>query len=140
MKPLFKSVQVRWSYRGVNLMCIYVIALLLFEGAIYFALLVLKGRTPDPQFFINQFYLWVIPFIFFAITLELLHSKTLRIMAFPNHVDFYFENLRKGWSETGRQAREHHLYHPHYCGCLLSREEAAKQRRSNADRTQRGRQ
>jgi len=39
---------------------------------------------------------------------------------------FYFENLRRGWSERGHMAREHHLYQQHYCGCLYSEWEAAQ--------------
>jgi len=40
-------------------------------------------------------------------------------------VDFYFENLRRGWSERGRITREHGLYQQHYCGCVYSEWEAA---------------
>jgi predicted adenine nucleotide alpha hydrolase (AANH) superfamily ATPase len=45
-------------------------------------------------------------------------------------VEFYFENLRKGWSQRGRMAREHNLYLQRYCGCLYSKREANKQRAS----------
>jgi len=38
---------------------------------------------------------------------------------------FYFENLRRGWNERGRLAREHGLYQQHYCGCIYSEWEAA---------------
>jgi predicted adenine nucleotide alpha hydrolase (AANH) superfamily ATPase len=35
-------------------------------------------------------------------------------------VAFHFENLRRGWSERGRLAREHDLYRQQYCGCVYS--------------------
>jgi predicted adenine nucleotide alpha hydrolase (AANH) superfamily ATPase len=35
-------------------------------------------------------------------------------------VTFYFESFRRGWSETGRLAREHGLYRQQYCGCVYS--------------------
>jgi hypothetical protein len=35
-------------------------------------------------------------------------------------VSFYFENLRRGFSEHHRLAREHSLYQQRYCGCLYS--------------------
>ncbi|MGQ9492193.1 MAG: epoxyqueuosine reductase QueH [Anaerolineae bacterium] len=41
-------------------------------------------------------------------------------------VQFYFENLRRGWSERGRMAREHSMYQQRYCGCIYSEWEAAK--------------
>ena len=41
-------------------------------------------------------------------------------------VEFYFENLRRGWSERGHMAREHHLYQQQYCGCVYSEWEAAE--------------
>lgn len=43
-------------------------------------------------------------------------------------LEFYFENLRKGWSERGRLAREHNLYQQGYCGCLYSEWEASQKR------------
>jgi predicted adenine nucleotide alpha hydrolase (AANH) superfamily ATPase len=43
-------------------------------------------------------------------------------------LEFYFENLRRGWSERGHMAREHHLYQQQYCGCIYSEWEAQKQR------------
>lgn len=43
-------------------------------------------------------------------------------------VDFYFENLRKGWSERGRLSRELGLYQQRYCGCLYSEWEASQHR------------
>lgn len=41
--------------------------------------------------------------------------------------EFYFENLRKGWSQRSRMARENHLYLQRYCGCLYSEWETNKQ-------------
>ncbi len=35
-------------------------------------------------------------------------------------VEFYFENLRRGWSERGRLTNEHNLYRQQYCGCVYS--------------------
>lgn len=35
-------------------------------------------------------------------------------------LQFYFENLRRGWSERGRLAREYGLYLQQYCGCRFS--------------------
>ena len=35
-------------------------------------------------------------------------------------IEFYFENLRRGWSERGRLTREHDLYRQQYCGCIYS--------------------
>ncbi|MBM4431497.1 MAG: hypothetical protein FJ026_14305, partial [Chloroflexi bacterium] len=43
-------------------------------------------------------------------------------------LEFYFENLRKGWSERGQMAREHNLYQQGYCGCLYSEWEASQKR------------
>jgi predicted adenine nucleotide alpha hydrolase (AANH) superfamily ATPase len=40
-------------------------------------------------------------------------------------VSFYFENLRRGWSERGHMAREHGMYQQRYCGCIYSEWEAA---------------
>jgi predicted adenine nucleotide alpha hydrolase (AANH) superfamily ATPase len=37
-----------------------------------------------------------------------------------HHVEFYFENFRRGWSERGRLTREHDLYRQQYCGCIYS--------------------
>ena len=39
-------------------------------------------------------------------------------------VEFYFENLRRGWAERGRLARQYDLYQQRYCGCLYSEWEA----------------
>jgi len=39
-------------------------------------------------------------------------------------LEFYFENLRRGWSERGHMAREHNLYQQRYCGCIYSEWEA----------------
>lgn len=41
-------------------------------------------------------------------------------------VSFYFENLRRGWSERGHMAREHDMYQQRYCGCIYSEWEAAQ--------------
>ena len=46
-------------------------------------------------------------------------------LAVKNGVEFFFENLRRGWGERGRLAREHHLYQQQYCGCIYSEVEAA---------------
>lgn len=35
-------------------------------------------------------------------------------------ISFFFENLRRGWSERGRLAHEHDLYQQRYCGCIYS--------------------
>jgi predicted adenine nucleotide alpha hydrolase (AANH) superfamily ATPase len=48
--------------------------------------------------------------------------------AAPRSLEFYFENLRRGWSERGHMAREHHLYQQQYCGCIYSEWEAAQHR------------
>jgi predicted adenine nucleotide alpha hydrolase (AANH) superfamily ATPase len=53
-------------------------------------------------------------------------------LAAPRGLEFYFENLRRGWSERGHMAREHHLYEQRYCGCIYSEWEAQKQRTANA--------
>ncbi len=47
-------------------------------------------------------------------------------LAAPRGLEFYFENLRRGWSERGHMAREHHLYEQRYCGCIYSEWEAAE--------------
>jgi predicted adenine nucleotide alpha hydrolase (AANH) superfamily ATPase len=41
-------------------------------------------------------------------------------------VPFYYERLRRGWSERGRLAREHGLYRQEYCGCVYSEWERSK--------------
>jgi predicted adenine nucleotide alpha hydrolase (AANH) superfamily ATPase len=41
-------------------------------------------------------------------------------VAAQHGVEFYFENLRQGWSERGRLTREHDLYRQQYCGCIYS--------------------
>lgn len=44
-------------------------------------------------------------------------------------VEFYYERLRRGWSERGRLAKEHDLYRQDYCGCIYSEwERRVKQR------------
>ncbi len=45
-------------------------------------------------------------------------------VAAEHGVAFYFENLRRGWSQHGRLAQEHGLYQQRYCGCLYSEWEA----------------
>lgn len=40
-------------------------------------------------------------------------------------VEFYFENLRKGWRERGNLAHQHGLYQQRYCGCSYSEREAS---------------
>jgi predicted adenine nucleotide alpha hydrolase (AANH) superfamily ATPase len=42
-----------------------------------------------------------------------------------HNVEFYFENLRQGWTERGRIARRCDMYQQRYCGCLYSEWEAA---------------
>lgn len=39
---------------------------------------------------------------------------------------FHFENLRQGWAERGRLAREYGLYLQQYCGCHFSLAERAR--------------
>ena len=41
-------------------------------------------------------------------------------VAVQHGIEFYFENLRRGWSERGRLTREHDLYRQQYCGCIYS--------------------
>jgi len=48
------------------------------------------------------------------------------------HVRFYFENLRKGFAEHHRLAREHGLYMQRYCGCVYSEWEGLRGRRGTA--------
>jgi len=43
-----------------------------------------------------------------------------REMGQEHGVEFYFENLRRGWSERGRLTREYGLYRQQYCGCVYS--------------------
>ena len=45
-------------------------------------------------------------------------------LASKHGVEFYFENLRKGWCERGHVAREHGMYQQRYCGCIYSEWEA----------------
>jgi predicted adenine nucleotide alpha hydrolase (AANH) superfamily ATPase len=56
-------------------------------------------------------------------------------LASQRGLEFYFENLRRGWSERGHMAREHHLYQQQYCGCIYSEWEAQKQRTGAAANT-----
>lgn len=43
-----------------------------------------------------------------------------RELASAYGVSFYWENLRRGFAEHNRLAREHGLYRQRYCGCLYS--------------------
>lgn len=54
-----------------------------------------------------------------------------------HQVEFYFENLRRGWKDRGRLSREHGLYQQKYCGCLYSEWEAS-QLRSTRSAQERG--
>ena len=55
-------------------------------------------------------------------------QKTIREIgeraAAMHGLDFYFENLRRGWAEHGKMTREHGLYSQRYCGCIYSEWEA----------------
>jgi len=53
-------------------------------------------------------------------------------LAGQNGLEFHFENLRRGWSERGHMAREHHLYQQQYCGCIYSEWEAAERSAAQA--------
>jgi len=48
-------------------------------------------------------------------------------------VEFYFENLRKGWRERGDLARQQGLYQQRYCGCAYSEREADLRRAPSAE-------
>lgn len=41
-------------------------------------------------------------------------------MGAEHGVNFYYEDLRKGWSERGRLTRQYGLYRQQYCGCIYS--------------------
>jgi predicted adenine nucleotide alpha hydrolase (AANH) superfamily ATPase len=45
-------------------------------------------------------------------------------LAVRHGLEFYFENLRKGWAQRGQIAHEHGLYQQTYCGCAYSEHEA----------------
>jgi epoxyqueuosine reductase len=45
-------------------------------------------------------------------------------LAEAHGIAFYFENLRRGFAEHHRMAREHDLYQQRYCGCIYSEWEA----------------
>lgn len=45
-------------------------------------------------------------------------------LASKHGLEFYFENLRRGWCERGHTAREHEMYQQRYCGCVYSEWEA----------------
>lgn len=54
-------------------------------------------------------------------------------------VAFYFENLRRGYAEHHRLAREHGLYQQNYCGCVYSQWEGEiKRRRSRGQKADEG--
>jgi len=57
-------------------------------------------------------------------------------MAIQYAVEFYFENLRQGWSERGHMAQEHALYEQRYCGCIYSAWEASDPLATTARRQQ----
>ncbi len=42
---------------------------------------------------------------------------------------FFFENMRRGWAERGRLARDYGLYRQRYCGCRFSLGESSMARR-----------
>ncbi len=50
-------------------------------------------------------------------------------VAAAHGVEFYFENLRRGWAERGRLASEYGLYMQQYCGCRFSLAERLERRR-----------
>ena len=49
-------------------------------------------------------------------------------------VEFYFENLRRGWTERGHMAQEHDMYQQRHCGCVYSEWEAQDRRASTGQR------
>lgn len=53
-------------------------------------------------------------------------------LAVRYQIEFYWANMRRGWGERGRLAREYGLYLQQYCGCVWSEREAreARARRS----------
>lgn len=53
-------------------------------------------------------------------------------------VPFYFENLRKGFAEHHRLAREHGLYQQRHCGCLYSEWESLDPSALTRERLPRG--
>ncbi len=57
----------------------------------------------------------------------LIHSLG-ELLADKYGVQFYFENLRRGWRERGEAARQHGLYQQSYCGCTYSQREAGPKR------------
>lgn len=57
----------------------------------------------------------------------LIHQVGLAAAA-RHGVAFYFENLRRGFGEHQRLAREHGLYRQSYCGCVYSEWEALLKR------------
>ena len=38
-------------------------------------------------------------------------------------IEFYYEDFRHGWSQTGEMSREMDLYRQKYCGCIYSEKE-----------------
>jgi predicted adenine nucleotide alpha hydrolase (AANH) superfamily ATPase len=51
---------------------------------------------------------------------------------------FFYENLRRGWTQRGRLAREYGLYQQQYCGCRFSLAEREQARRRQAARVGEG--
>ena len=45
-------------------------------------------------------------------------------LAAEHHVEFHFENFRRGWCERGHMAHEEEMYQQRYCGCVYSEWEA----------------
>lgn len=56
--------------------------------------------------------------------LEQIHDLGQRLSRGEGMATFYFENLRRGFAQHHRMARESGLYMQHYCGCLYSQWEA----------------
>ncbi len=48
-------------------------------------------------------------------------------------VKFYYDDFRKGWLDGIRMSRQFGLYRQSYCGCILSEEEALRDRRMVGD-------
>ncbi|HOG45518.1 MAG TPA: epoxyqueuosine reductase QueH [Anaerolineae bacterium] len=49
-------------------------------------------------------------------------------VAAAHGLHFFFENLRRGWAQRGRLAREYGLYMQQYCGCRFSLAERIERR------------
>ena len=59
---------------------------------------------------------------------QALIRQTGEAAAARHGVAFYFENLRRGFTEHHHLAREYGLYQQSYCGCLYSEWEALLKR------------